>query len=258
MRARSIALRVLLTSAASLVLAGLWARSTREEGETLGTLLGVTGSLNVNDRPAAVVNRSRDPLDPQERDDAPLPMDGRELVRRRHQKLRAMLTDGAPIEVLMQTVDSMFDYGDLARHALGKPCPAKTPSCTNHWDALTDDQQKEITDLLRKLVAHNLQSTRDGLLAYEIAYPSIRDLGNGLSKVRTEAKRSVEPQTTAVSVDYVVKRSGNHYRVVDVITEGSSFTSNYYDQFHRMLTRLDQGYPYIVKKIEAKVSSPRR
>ena len=33
------------------------------------------------------------------------------------------------------------------------------------------------------------------------------------------------------------------------MTEGSSLAKNYYDQFHRMLTNPEQGYPQIVKKL---------
>jgi ABC-type transporter MlaC component len=57
-----------------------------------------------------------------------------------------------------------------------------------------------------------------------------------------------------VQVDYVVKPEGSAYRVVDIVTEGSSLTKNYYDQFHKMLTTPGQGYPHVVKKLNEKIA----
>jgi len=45
-------------------------------------------------------------------------------------------------------------------------------------------------------------------------------------------------------------------RVVDIVTEGSSLTKSYYDQFHRMLTNAGQGYAYIVRKLNEKLAQP--
>jgi ABC-type transporter MlaC component len=50
--------------------------------------------------------------------------------------------------------------------------------------------------------------------------------------------------------------SSGKYKVIDIITEGSSMTKNYYDQFHKMLTTADQGYPYLVQKLQKKIATP--
>ena len=42
--------------------------------------------------------------------------------------------------------------------------------------------------------------------------------------------------------------------MVDIVTEGSSLTKNYYDQFLRMLTTDGQRYPHIVKKLSEKIA----
>jgi ABC-type transporter MlaC component len=42
---------------------------------------------------------------------------------------------------------------------------------------------------------------------------------------------------------------------VDIVTEGSSLTKNYYDQFHRMLTTQGQGYSYLVQKLRDKIAA---
>jgi ABC-type transporter MlaC component len=42
--------------------------------------------------------------------------------------------------------------------------------------------------------------------------------------------------------------------VIDIVTEGSSMTKNYYDQFHRMLTTEGQGYKYMTAKLREKIA----
>ena len=58
-----------------------------------------------------------------------------------------------------------------------------------------------------------------------------------------------------MQVDYVILANGDKYRVIDIVTEGSSMTKNYYDQFHRMLTTAGQGYPYVVQKLRDKIAA---
>ena len=58
-----------------------------------------------------------------------------------------------------------------------------------------------------------------------------------------------------LQVDYVILGGGDKYKVVDIVTEGSSMTKNYYDQFHRMLTTEGQKYPYLVQKLRDKIAA---
>jgi ABC-type transporter MlaC component len=90
-------------------------------------------------------------------------------------------------------------------------------------------------------------------LDYEVTYRGTKDTP-GASKVRTEAKSKLNPRDPAVQVDYVVQSIKNEYRVVDIVTEGSSLTKNYYDQFHKMLTNPSQGYAHVVTKLKEKLA----
>ena len=60
-----------------------------------------------------------------------------------------------------------------------------------------------------------------------------------------------------MQVDYVVRsaRVRQLPQVIDIVTEGSSLTKNYYDQFHRMLTTDGQKYPYLVQKLRDKIAA---
>ena len=76
--------------------------------------------------------------------------------------------------------------------------------------------------------------------------------------MRTEAKSKAQVRDAAVQVDYVILTMGDRYKAVDVVTEGSSMTKNYYDQFNRMLTTPAQGFPYLVQKLKDKWTSRKR
>lgn len=176
------------------------------------------------------------------------------FVEKEHTQIQKLVEANAPESDVRKAIDGMVDYDQLAMRTLGKPCPPSVPSCSNHWDELTAEQRTEVTSLLRKLVEKNyhknLTKTRD----YVIAYRGAKDQGENVSKVKTEAKSKLKPRDPAVQVDYVILGSGERYRVIDIVTEGSSMTKNYYDQFHRMLTTSGQGYGYLVKKLQDKIA----
>jgi ABC-type transporter MlaC component len=185
--------------------------------------------------------------------------DEQAYLQAQHQKIFALLRQPAsPARdtQISATLDQMIDYQDLARRTFGIPCPEAVPSCTDHWSSLTDAQKSEVTGLLQKLVSKNYQKNLIKTLDYDITYKGTQAAG-GAVRVRTEATNKQKPRDPPVQIDYVtVSAPGapGGYRVVDIITEGSSLTKNYYDQFHRMLTTPDQGYAYIVKKLNDKIA----
>jgi phospholipid transport system substrate-binding protein len=178
------------------------------------------------------------------------------FVQTEHVKLEALLRQPASSArdgQVTRTLDTMVDYDELARRAFGQPCPPAHSSCVNHWSELTEQQRTEVTALLKKLVEKNYRKNLIKTLDYEVTYRGQKEQG-GDAKIRTEAKSKLKPRDPAVQVDYVVKPEGNGYRVVDIVTEGSSLTKNYFDQFHKMLTTAGQGYPHVVKKLNDKIN----
>jgi phospholipid transport system substrate-binding protein len=173
-----------------------------------------------------------------------------------HQKVNALLRQPASASRDAQvsaTLDQMIDYSELAKRTLGQPCPSAVPQCTAHWNDLTDAQKTEVTGLLHKLVAKNYQKNLIKTLDYDIAYKGKEDV-SGATKVKTEASNKQKPRDPPLQIDYVIQGSAGAYHIIDVVTEGSSLTKNYYDQFHRMLTTADQGYAYMVKKLNDKIA----
>lgn len=175
-----------------------------------------------------------------------------------HQKITVLLHQPASASrdgQVSALLDHMVDYGELARRTFGQPCPDAVPSCTNHWDALAEVQKTEVTNLLRQLVSKNYQKNLIKTLDYDIAYKGTQAQGVA-TRVQSEATSKLKPRDPPVEIDYILLGSSGSYRVVDIITEESSLTKNYYDQFHRMLTTPDQGYSYLVKKLSDKIAQP--
>lgn len=176
------------------------------------------------------------------------------FVEREHGQIKKLVERNAPKAEVTKAIDGMVDYDGIAQRALGKPCPTTIPKCTNHWDTLTDAQKAEVTSLFKGLVEkkyrENAYKTRD----YDITYRGTKEHSADISKVRTEAKNKAKPRDPAVQVDYIIKSNGSIYKVVDLVTEGSILSKNYYDQSHKMLTTQGQGYDYFVKKLREKIA----
>jgi len=153
------------------------------------------------------------------------------------------------------TLDGYVDYDELTRRAFGDPCP--TPkACTNHWGTFSEAQKTQVRDLLKKLVEKNYRKNLIKTLDWDVAYKGAREGKSGEARVRTEAKNKVKPRDPSVQVDYVVRSAGGTFKVVDIVTEGSSLTRNYYAQFNRMMSTPGQGFPYVVKKLTDKIAKP--
>lgn len=176
------------------------------------------------------------------------------FVEKEHGQLKKLVEQNAPSTEVSRVIDGMVDYDELARRTMGNPCPVGVPNCTNHWKDLNADQQREVTSLLKQLVEKNYHKNLNKTRDYDVTYRGAKEQGENLAKIRTEAKSKAKPRDPAVQVDYVIMGSGASYKVIDIVTEGSSMTKNYYDQFHRMLTTANQGYPYLVQKLKDKIA----
>jgi ABC-type transporter MlaC component len=177
------------------------------------------------------------------------------FVEQRLGQMMKLVEEGAATPKIHDAIDNMVDYDELAKRTLGKPCPAKTATCTNHWEALSAAQQTEVTGLLKQLVEKNVHKNLIKTKNYDISYRGSKEHGENLAKVRTEAKSKASVRDAPLQVDYVVLSTGDKYKAIDIVTEGSSMTKNYYDQFTRMLTTPAQGLPYLVQKLKDKIAA---
>lgn len=178
------------------------------------------------------------------------------FVEKEHQKLVGFLKQPASAAREAQVsseLDSMVDYGTLAKRTFGNPCPKTLSGCINHWDKLTDAQKTEVSDLLKQLVQKNYKKNLAKTLDYQVTFKSAVD-NSGETRVRTEAQSKQNAREAPTTVDYIVVGEGGNYHVVDIVTEGSSLTKNYYVQFDKMLSNPEQGYAHVVKKLREKLA----
>jgi ABC-type transporter MlaC component len=182
--------------------------------------------------------------------------DPQAFVQRETEKLAQLLRQpktGARDTQVLQKLDAMVGYDELVHRAFGQPCPPSLPSCTNDWATLAEDQKKEVSTLLKQLIQKNYQKNLEKTLDYEITYKGEK-VDAGDTKIRTEAKSKSKPRDPVVQIDYVVREINGKLQIVDMITEGTSLTKSYYEQFDKKLKTPSDGYPNIVSKLKERLA----
>jgi phospholipid transport system substrate-binding protein len=177
------------------------------------------------------------------------------FIRKEHDTMSRLLRE-PPTAAREAKIDGVLgglvDYDEFARRSFGQPCPRARPRCVDHWTALTAPQRAEVTPLLQKLVMKTERKNVLKTLDYDIDYKGER-ASEGDTTVRMEARSRLAPRDPPLQIDYAVAATGDAWHVVDIVTEGSSRTKNYYEQFDRMLLDPSEGYPYVVKKLKEKI-----
>jgi ABC-type transporter MlaC component len=173
--------------------------------------------------------------------------DAQEMIQREQEKVVQLLhqpRSQARDRQVNQILDAMVDYDLLSARCFGA-----------HWDELNDAQKAESRDLIRQIVEKSWRRNLTRTLDYEVLWKGVEAGDNdGEKEVKTEAKSKTNSREPPVRVDYVVTESDG-WKVIDIVTEGSSLTTNYYRQIHGMMTTDGQGYPYVVQKLKEKIRS---
>jgi phospholipid transport system substrate-binding protein len=137
-------------------------------------------------------------------------------------------------------LDGMIDYETLAKHSLSA-----------HWADLSEAQHKEFTDILRNLVRRNYERNIKNILDYRVEYLG-EEPGSGEGVVVHSRASSANKREEPISIDYRVLQENGGWRVVDVVTEGSSLVNNYRNQFHRIIQK--DGYEALVRRMKDKLA----
>jgi phospholipid transport system substrate-binding protein len=182
--------------------------------------------------------------------------DAQGFIQREHEKIERLLhqppSSSRDTEV-NHALDTFVDYEELTRRAFGEPCHPSLPNCEDLWSQYNDQQKSELHDLLRQLVQKSYRKNLLKTLDYDIDYRGQHDVGSD-TRVSTEAKNKQKPRDPSVRVDYVVEQTPSGFRVVDIVTEGSSLSKNYYEQFRKKMDNPNEGYRNIVQKLKDKIA----
>jgi phospholipid transport system substrate-binding protein len=137
-------------------------------------------------------------------------------------------------------LDGMIGYDELARRSLA-----------SHWEALSEAQRKEFTDILRRLVQRSYEKNLKNIIEYRVQYLGEEPASEGVV-VHTKASSEAKPQEEPITLDYQLLQAGAGWKVVDIVTEGSSLVNNYKNQFHRIIQK--DGYDALVKRMKDKLA----
>lgn len=174
------------------------------------------------------------------------------FLQAKHAKVRALLATPASPE-RDKKVDAelvqLLDYGEMAKVALGDGC-TKTAEC-DQFKNRTKAELDEFTGLLRQLIEKNYKKRLDQTKSYEISYKGEEPKGTD-TLVKTEAKNLKDKREAPVLIDYVVRKQGSGFIVVDLIPEGSSMAKTYNKEFIKVIKK--NGWPELIKKMKDKLA----
>lgn len=143
---------------------------------------------------------------------------------------------------LIKLFDGLLDYEALAKDSLGE-----------EWDRRSPDERKEFQQLLSTLVQRAYTKGIRDTLDYDVTFRGEVE-GKGGRVVQTVATHKTDKRKEPVHIDYVVRQSGAVWRVVDIVTEGSSLVLNYRNQFRRVIEQ--KGFSGLLEKMRAKAAEP--
>jgi len=134
--------------------------------------------------------------------------------------------------------DAVFDYDGLAKATL-----------KDSWEQRTPSERAEFTTLLKDLVRNAYRRNIKNTLGYNVDYKGEEDADAG-KLVRTIAHNKKNVREEPVSIDYVVHQVDGKWLIADIVTEGSSLSRNYRNQFRKVIEK--KGFDELLKRMKAK------
>ena len=131
--------------------------------------------------------------------------------------------------------DELFDFGEIARRALGR-----------YWQPLTEPQRTEFVGLFADLLERSYISKIELYGGEKIVYAGDRVEG----ELATVSTKIITKNGTEVPVDYRLFKKGDRWMVYDVNIEGISLVSNYRTQFNKIIQT--NGYNSLVERMKVK------
>ena len=123
---------------------------------------------------------------------------------------------------ILQIVDEYFDFGEMAKRALGRP-----------WKDQSPQKQQEFVDLFKQLIFNYYVGRVETYTGTNerVVYDEQKIEGE-YALVKT---RVLDYKNTNVQLDYRLRLTKGEWKVYDVIVEGVSLVENYRGQFNSIL-----------------------
>jgi phospholipid transport system substrate-binding protein len=121
---------------------------------------------------------------------------------------------------IRRAADTLFDFPDMSRRALGR-----------HWTDRTPAEREEFTRLFTDLIARTYIGKIDRYAGESIAYVGERVDGDEAS-VRSQV---VTAKGSQIPVEYRLHRANDMWSAYDVLIENVSLVGTYRSQFDRII-----------------------
>src|SRR6267142_1597474 len=138
---------------------------------------------------------------------------------------------------IRKEAESIFDFTETAKRALGQ-----------HWKSLNPSQQQEFVSLFEDLLERAYVSKIEKYSGEKVTY--LGDTVDG--DVATVKTKFITKQGTEIPIDYRLLRRGDRWLVYDVFVEGVSLVANYRTQFDRIMRT--GSYDELVRRLKASQS----
>jgi len=150
-----------------------------------------------------------------------------EVVRSRNEAVRRILeaagdsVDAPTRERLKDVINGLIDFDELSRRALGR-----------YWDARTDREKAEFTDVFRQLIRNSSVKKLGVYRADSVTYNTPAASGDDVTLVTHAFK-----DDASAEIVYEMHRVGGEWKAWDVVVDGSSTMRTYRDSFNREISR---------------------
>lgn len=134
---------------------------------------------------------------------------------------------------------TLLDYQELSKRAL-----------RDHWDGLSEEQRKEFSALLARLVERSYRQNLESTLEFKVDYGGARKQGDE-TLVQTVARSTKNRRAPEVMIDYTMVPGADDWRVCDVTTDGVSLVANYRSQFNRIIRK--DGWKALLERMQKKL-----
>lgn len=138
---------------------------------------------------------------------------------------------------LREALQSIFDYEEMAKRALG-----------THWRRRTPAEQEEFVKLFRNFL-ERVYSDKIDLYGGEKVTFGREAIDQGFAEVESTI---IRPNGEELAVVYKLRQTNGQWKVYDALVENISIVNNYRSQFDRVIS--SSSYQELVKRLQEKIA----
>jgi len=143
---------------------------------------------------------------------------------------------------LAPEVDRDFDLAFLAQRVLRK-----------RWSSMDDNQRTQFTALFRELVITTYADNFSSFNGERFSAANAQALPDGTQMAKSQLTPA---KGSPVEFDYVLRKNGDNWQIVNIITDGVSNLALWSSQYERIFA--DHGYEGLMKQLAEQVEKAKK